>query len=249
MSFFSFLQVFEWRIWNRCLGVGRRKLFRKCFCSYIELKKECCECLKRSFCSFFQSFGWRSWNHFLGKCGKAFKAVKSKCDHRKLLLNSFVTTLSSKAKVLSFWKDYFQIFGKFWLTKLKLFPAKIRKSISNCLNQSLIKGRFLDSGFEATLSSKRNVVSVWKGQFPDISKVLSDEVATICWEGELKRSKLLKSKFDNRKILTKWFWSYLELKKECCEHLKRAVFSFFQSFQWQNSKHFLRKWAKAFKTI
>ena len=84
MSFFSFLQVFEWRIWNRCLGVGRRKLFRKCFCSYIELKKECCECLKRSFCSFFQSFGWRSWNHFLGKCGKAFKAVKSKCDHRKL---------------------------------------------------------------------------------------------------------------------------------------------------------------------
>ena len=135
------------------------------------------------------------------------------------------------------------------MTKLQLFSGKIRQSISNCLNQRLIKGRFLDSGFEATLSSKRNVVSVWKGQFPDISKVLSDEVATICWEGELKRSKLLKSKFDNRKILRKWFWSYLELKKECCEHLKRAVFSFFQSFQWQSRKQFLGKWAKAFKTI
>ena len=54
---------------------GYRKLLRKWFWFSLELKNECCECLKRVFFSFLQIFHWRSWNHFLGKWGKACKAI------------------------------------------------------------------------------------------------------------------------------------------------------------------------------
>ena len=58
------------------------------------------------------------------------------------------------------------------------------------------------------------------------NKFLSDKVETVLWESEEKRSKLFKSKFGQRKLLVKSFWSYLELKSECSERLKRAFFSF-----------------------
>ena len=60
-------------------------------------------------------------------------------------------------------------------------------------------------------------------------KYLSDEVEGIFCESETKYSKLFKSKFGHRKLLRKWFWSYLELKNECSERLKRA-FQLFASF-------------------
>ena len=76
---------------------------------------------------------------------------------------------------------------------------------------------FKFDGFEATLRSKANVVNlvkcfwsnlelkVWKGHFSVFCKFLSDEVETIFWESEAKRSKLFKSKFGYRKLLRKWF--------------------------------------------
>ena len=70
--------------------------------------------------------------------------------------------------------------------------------------------------FGATLSSKRNVVRVWK------------ELFLVFWEKDAKHYRLFKSKFGLGKLLTKWFWSYLELKSECSEHLKKAFFSFFK---------------------
>ena len=115
------------------------------------------------------------------------------------------------------------------MTKLKPFSGKVRQSIQNYWNQNLIIGSFLENGFEATLSSKTNVVSVWKEHFSVFCKFLSDEVETIFWESEAKRSELFKSKFGHRKLLRKWFWSYLELKNECSERLKRA-FQLFASF-------------------
>ena len=60
---------------------------------------------------------------------------------------------------------------------------------------------------------------------------LRDELETIFWKSEAKRSKLFKSKFGHRKFLRKWFSSYLELKNECSECLERVFFSFLQIFQ------------------
>ena len=141
----------------------------------------------------------------------------------------------------AFEKGIFQFFANFWVTKLKPFSGKVRQSIQNYWNQNLIIGSFLENGFEATLSSKTNVVSVWKEHFSVFCKFLSDEVETIFWESEAKRSELFKSKFGHRKLLRKWFWSYLELKNQCCERLKRAYFVFLANLSLKKLKPFVGK--------
>ena len=81
----------------------------------------------------------------------------------------------------------------------------MRQSVQNYLNQYLVIGSFLKNGFEATLSSKTNVLSIWKGHFLAFCKLLEDEAQTVFWESEAKLSKLFKSKFGWRKILGKLF--------------------------------------------
>ena len=123
--------------------------------------------------------------------------------------------------------------------------------------QKLFKLKFhhknlLRKSFESTLSSNPNALSVWKANFLLFCKFLSDEVETNFWESDAKRSKRFKSKFGSMKLLTKWFWSNLQLKNECSEYLKRTFFFFFfflQIFEWRSWNHFLGKWDKAFKTI
>ena len=149
----------------------------------------------------------------------------------------------------AFEKSIFQFFANFWVTKLKPFSGKVRQSIQNYWNQNLIIGSFLENGFEATLSSKTNVLSVWKGNFSIFCKFLSDEINTIFWESEAKCSRLFKSKFGHRKFLGKWFWSYLELKNECFQRLKRAFFSFLQIFEWRSWNRFLGKRGNTAKTF
>ena len=135
------------------------------------------------------------------------------------------------------------------MAKLKPFSQKVRQSVQKCLNRNSALGSILQNDFEATLSSKANVLSVWKGHLSVFCKFLSDKVETVFCENEAKRSKLFKSKFDQRKLLRKWFWSYLELKNECSERLKRAFFSFLEIFDWRSRNHFLGKWGKAFKIV
>ena len=94
----------------------------------------------------------------------------------------------------------------------------------------MVRESFLENSFQATFSLKANVLSVWKGHFSVVYKLLSDEVETIFWEKEAKRSKLIKSKSRHRKFLKKWFWSYLELNNKCSQRLKRAFFSILQNF-------------------
>ena len=108
------------------------------------------------------------------------------------------------------------------------------RDLQNYLNQNLDIGSFLENGFEATLSWKTNVESVSKEHFSVFCKFLSDEVETIFWESEAKRSKLFKAKFGHKELLRKWSWGYLELKKECCEWLKREFFSFLNIFKWRS---------------
>ena len=135
------------------------------------------------------------------------------------------------------------------MTKLKPFLENVRQSIQSNLNQHLVIGSFLENYFGATLKSKRSVASVWKEHFSVLWKFFSDKVETIFRESEVKRSRRFKSKFHYRKLLKKWLWSYLELKNEFCERLKRAIFSFLQIFEWGSGDHFLWNWSKAFKTV
>ena len=130
----------------------------------------------------------------------------------------------------AFEKGMFPFFASFWLTKLKPFSGKKRQSEANYLNQDLVIGSFLKNRFEATLSSKTNVLSIWKGHVSVFCKFLIDEVETVFWEKETKWGKLFKSRFSHRKLLRKWFWGYLELKSECSERFKKTCFSFFKFF-------------------
>ena len=166
---------------------------------------------------------------------------------------AFKLTRPQKWMFWAFGKSILQFFAGLCVTKLKPFSGKVSQTVPNYLNQTLFIRNFLGNGFEATLSSKKNVLSVWKGHFSVFSKVLSDEVEKIFWESEAKRSKLFKSRFVHMKLLRKWVLSYLELENQCCEHLKTAFFrvflGFFWIFQWRKWNHFLGKSVKAFKTI
>ena len=86
-------------------------------------------------------------------------------------------------------------------------------------------GNFLRNVFQDTLSAKTIVLSVWKRHFSVLYKFLSGKAETFFWEIEAKHWKLFKSKFGHKKLLRKWFWSYLELKSECSERLKSASFN------------------------
>ena len=146
----------------------------------------------------------------------------------------------------AFEKGIFQFFANFWVTKLKPFSGKVRQSY---LNQNLVKGSLLENGSEAIMSWKTNVLSVWKVHFSVFCEFLSGESEAIFWEGEAKHSKLFKSTFGHKNLLRKWFWSYLKLKNECCERLKRAFFSFLEIFEGQNWNRFLGKPGNAAKTF
>ena len=87
---------------------------------------------------------------------------KSKLGHRTLLRKA---SLSPKTNVLSVWKRHFLVFCNFWATKLKSFCRKLRQIVQNYSNQNLVIGMFLDNGFEANLSSKTNILCVWREYF------------------------------------------------------------------------------------
>ena len=140
--------------------------------------------------------------------------------------NGFEATLSSKTNVLRVRKGHFSVFSKFLSDEVQTYSANERHNVQNYSNQNKVIESLLQTTFEATLSSKANVLSVWKRQFSDFYKFLSDEIETVFWEREAKHSKLFKSKFGHWKFRRKWLWSYLQLNKECSEHLKSAFFSF-----------------------
>ena len=130
----------------------------------------------------------------------------------------------------AFEKSIFQFCANFWMMKLKPLSRKVRRSVQIYLNQTLGIRNFLENGFGATLNSKANVVSIWKGHFSVFCKFFSDEVETVFWESEARYSKLFKSKFGHMKLPRKWFWRYFKLKSECFERLKSAFFRFLQIF-------------------
>ena len=65
----------------------------------------------------------------------------------------------------------------------------------------MVIGNFLKKDFRTTLRSQTSVVSIWNQHFPVFCKFLSNEVETIFWESEAKRSRLFKSRFGCRSFL------------------------------------------------
>ena len=151
---------------------------------------------------------------------------------------------AGKRMFWGFEKTIFQFFANLWVTKLKPFSGKVGESVKIYLNQNLFRRTFLENGFGATLSSKANLLSVWKNHISVFGNFLNEEVETIFKECEAKLSKLFKSKFGHRKLLRKLFWSYLYLKKERPERLKKRFSIFLQIIERRNWNHFLGKWGK-----
>ena len=58
----------------------------------------------------------------------------------------------------AFEKGIFQFFTNFSVMKFRPFSGKVRQNIQHYLNQNLVIGRSLENGFEATFSSKNNVL-------------------------------------------------------------------------------------------
>ena len=108
-------------------------------------------------------------------------------------------------------------FADFWVTKLKLFSGKARKTLQDHLHPQLVRGSFLENGFETNLSSKGNVFNPWTCYFSALQRFERPS-----WKG--KPSRPFSFKVGHSKHFRKWFWSYLEIKKECCEHSKKNAF-------------------------
>ena len=91
------------------------------------------------------------------------KVFKSKFYHMKLLRKWFWSYLELKNECSDRLKTvFFSYFANFWVTKLKQFSGKVRQNIKICLNQNLVIGAFLENGFEPSLSSRTNIVGIWK---------------------------------------------------------------------------------------
>ena len=179
---------------------------------------------KRIF-QFFANFCVTKLKPFSGKARLSLQNhLNSKSVIRSLLENGSEATLRSKTNVLSIWRKV-SVFCNFRVTKLIPLSGKVRQDIKKCLNQNLVIRSFLENGFDATLSSEKNVLSIWKGNFSDFYKFLSDENETVFWECETKPSKF---KVGHKKLFKKRFWIDLEIKNECSKHLKREVFRFLQ---------------------
>ena len=85
---------------------------------------------------------------------------------RSFLGNGFWATLSSKTNVASVWKRHFSgFFSKFLSDKVETIFWEREANHSKQFKSNLVTGTFLENGFETTLSSKRNVLSVWKVHF------------------------------------------------------------------------------------
>ena len=143
----------------------------------------------------------------------------------------------------------FSFLQVFWVIKLKAFSGKVRQNIKSYLNQNLIIRNFLEKFFEANLSSRTNVLSVWKRHFSFFIKFLSDEVELFFWENETKCSSLHKSKFGHMKLFRKWFWGYLELKTNVLSVWKEHFSVFCIFFDWRSWNLFLGNWDNAVKTF
>ena len=91
-------------------------------------------------------------------------------------------------------------------------------------------------------------MSVWKGHFSVFCKFLSDEVETVFWESEAKRSKLFKSKFAYMDFLENGFGAILSSKTNVWT-FEKSIFQFFANLWVTKMKLFSGKARQCCKTF
>ena len=129
-------------------------------------------------------------------------------------------------------KGIFHFFANFRVAKLTLFSGKVRQSAQNNLNQNLVIGNVLENSFEATLSSKRNVLSLWKGHFSVSYKLLMDEVETIyCEKVRESTQNFLNQYFVIGRFLENSFEATFSSKTNVLIAWKWYFFNFLQIFE------------------
>ena len=119
-------------------------------------------------------------------------------------------------------------YANLWLTKLKPFSRKVRQKIKNWLYQNLITKSFLENGFEAIFTSKKNFLSFGKGHLSVFCKFLSDELESVFWESKAEPSRPSNSKLVIGSFLENNFEGILRLKTIFLSILKGKYSTFWQ---------------------
>ena len=211
--------------------------------------------LENSIFPIFECFWVTKLKPFSGKVRQSVQNYLKK----NMVIGSFLKMVLklSWAKKHIFWafeKNIFQFFASFWETKLKPFSGKLRQNVQNYWNLNLVIRSFLEKGFEATLSSKANVLSVWKDHFFEFFATfwmtkLKQFSGKVKQSSGAKRWKLFKLKLGHKKLLRKRLWTYLRFKRECCERFKKLSLNFLKVFVGGSWNFFGGNWRKALKTI
>ena len=142
-------------------------------------------------------------------------------------------------------KTAFFIFANFWETKFESFFQKARRSFQDhCSKQG-----FLENGLEDNFRSDWISWALQNCIFHFFVNLLVTKLKPFFGESEANKSKLFKFKVVHSKYFRKRFWSYLEVKTECCKPLKMSFFSFLQIFERQSWNRFFEKWDKTFKNV
>ena len=148
---------------------------------------------------------------------------------RNFLENGFEATSNLNANVLNIWKEHLLLFCKFLCYKFEIIFWESEATRSKLSKSTFDHRYFLRKWFQSSLELNNQYCVGLKIAFLVFCKFLIDEVETIFWESETNRSKLFKWKFGHRKLLIKWFWSYLEIKTNVLSVLKEH-FSVFCKF-------------------
>ena len=150
---------------------------------------------------FFANFWVTYWKYFLGKGSKVLKTVYIKIwSHDAFQKMVLRLPWGQKRMFWSFRNGIFHFLPSFKWQNWNHFLGKRDKALKTWTFENDI--------------------------FQFFFKFLNDEVETIYWTSEAKRSKLFKSKFGHRKFFRNLFWSYLKVKNECSQRLEMTFFTF-----------------------
>ena len=148
---------------------------------------------ERSIFQFFENFWLTKPKPLTGKVRQSVQTyLNQKLVIGSFLENRFEATLSSITNALSVWKEHFSVFCKFLSDEVETVFWESEAKCSNLFKSKFGQKNFLENGFGATLTSKTNVLSVWKEHFSVFCKFLSDEVETVFWESEAMLQKLFR---------------------------------------------------------
>ena len=173
-----------------------RKLLRKWFWSFLELKNKYCGRLK---IAFFYHF-WESE----ARCSKLFKFKVGHRMHFRKWLWSYLELKTDCSECLK--RGFFSF--------LQILSDEVETIFreTEARNQKLLKSKFghrklIRKLFCSSLELKNECSEPLKKTLLSFCEVLGDEVETTSWKSDANRQKLFKLKFGYKKLLRKWFWS------------------------------------------